>query len=112
MEEFDIRDRYVKKKKEANRKTISEIVKLHKSGKWFALKAIHTKAYGFRKILKRSKKLGDKWYTGYSLIFTQAVSSCNKLHSIKVPRSGWTTLKIKCYNHQDWCNYETIKHLK
>lgn len=111
MIEIDIRNWYEKKKGD-NRKTITQVIKIHKGGRWLAIKATRMDAYGFRKIMQGSKKIGDKWYTGHSFNFSKAISSCNKLYSIKIPRDGWTAIKLKCYNHQDWCDYETIIHIK
>ena len=68
-------------------KTITTI--LLTNGQWVALKVGKTDGwFVFNKILKSRKKLGNKWYIGFSTIFNKAISKARK----------WEKVIVKHYN--------------
>jgi len=78
-------------------KTITTI--LLTNGQWVALKVGKTDGwFVFNKILKSRKKLGNKWYIGFSTIFNKAISKARKNHNVKIPCGKWEKVIVKHYN--------------
>jgi len=109
MKNIDIRE-YTGKEDHTSNKTTTSQFRFYKD--WVSYK-VGTKDgwFVFNRILK-SKKLGRKWYVGYSMTFTTAIAKARKLYNVNIPStSGWTIVSVKHYNLVNFLDYKTIIYI-
>lgn len=74
-------------------------IKIGKIDGWFV----------FNRILKSKKKLGNKWYVGFSSVFNTAITKARKIYDVKIPTKNWGKVKIKHYNFTNISNIDIMK---
>lgn len=92
-----------------NVKTITTTL-LHNES-WVSIKVRCMGFYAFNRILKSQKKLGNKWYIGFSTTFTEAISKARKLYGVSIPTKNWGKVKVKHYNFTNITDIDILKQI-
>ena len=74
-------------------------IKIGKKDGWFV----------FNRLLKSKKKLGNKWYVGFSNVFNTAITKARKIYGVKIPTKNWKKTKVKHYNFTNISNLDIMK---
>jgi len=92
-------------------KTIRSQLRINKQSTWVAYR-VGTKSgwYVFNRVLK-SGKLGRRWYIGYSMTFSRAISKARKRYGVSIPTANWDTITVKHYNLTNILDYPILKQL-